>query len=159
VLLQTATVVFGDAANAPYQGQPLGNLHTGSNSSQLEQHVDKTFLGLDHPQTSSWETHRPVSGTRSHAGARAHGHSKQGDVGDCSFVAALGAVVRHIPDDIRQMFSDNGDGTFAVRFCVNGAAKYVTVDRALPTTAGGREVYATFGGRYDDARNELWVAL
>src|SRR5205823_1514926 len=38
-------------------------------------------------------------------------------------------------------------------------ADYVTVDRALPTRAGGAAAYAGFGGRYDSAGDELWVAL
>src|SRR5947199_872305 len=63
------------------------------------------------------------------------------------------------PQTIRQMFTDNGDGTFTVKLYNNGRADYVTVDRYLPTTAAGTAVYASFGGRYDSSANELWVAL
>ena len=42
-------VVNGNAANAHFQGQALGNLAAGSSASQLNKLVDKWFLGADHP--------------------------------------------------------------------------------------------------------------
>src|SRR5262249_60731869 len=55
--------------------------------------------------------------------------------------------------------TDNGEGTFTVRFFRSGVAEYVTGDRFLPTDSSGRPVYSSFGRRYDDPGNELWVAL
>ena len=57
------------------------------------------------------------------------------------------------------MFSDNGDGTYTIRFYNNGTPAYVTVDRYLPTDSSGRPVYAWFGSNYANTTNELWVAL
>ena len=42
-------VVNGDAANATYQGAPLGNLAAGSSATQLSNLINKWFYGTDHP--------------------------------------------------------------------------------------------------------------
>lgn len=157
VLKLATSVIDGDAANARYQGAALGSLHAGSSSADLDKLVSKWFLGTDHPQASS-ATYRLVSGDLFQNGP-SYRDVDQGNVGDCYFVAALAEVAQQSPELIRSMFVNNGDGTFTVRFFVDGAVKYVTVDRYLPTNSSGREVYAAFGGRYDSARNELWVAL
>jgi hypothetical protein len=67
---------------------------------------------------------------------------RQGADGDCYFMASLGAVALRHPEVIRGMFTDNGDGTFAVRFYHNGQAEYVTVDRYAPVYTNGYLVYA-----------------
>ncbi len=151
-------VVDGNPANARYGGAALGNLHAGSAAGQLQRLVGKWFLGTDRPQAAAGTTYRVVGGALFVNGA-AYADVRQGQVGDCYFVAALAEVARFSPQVIQQMFTDNGDGTFTVRFFHNGTADYVTVDRALPTTAAGTAEYASFGGRYDAAGNELWVAL
>ncbi|HEY1381222.1 MAG TPA: C2 family cysteine protease [Gemmataceae bacterium] len=151
-------VVDGDPANARYQGAALGNLRAGSAAGQLQKLVGKWFLGTDHPQAAAGMTYRVVGGALFVNGA-AYADVRQGQVGDCYFVAALAEIAKDSPQAIRQMFTDNGDGTFTVRFYHNGKTDYVTVDRALPTTSAGTAEYASFGGRYDNGGNELWVAL
>src|SRR5581483_8539566 len=84
---------------------------------------------------------------------------RQGNLGDCYFVAALADMAQDRPQAIRNLFIDNGDNTFTVRFFRDGVAQYVTVDRYLPTDSAGRVVYAGVGGLYNNAANELWVAL
>src|SRR5204863_759653 len=84
---------------------------------------------------------------------------RQGAAADCYFVSALAETALRTPSTIQSMFIDNGDKTFTVRFYHDGVADYVTVDRALPTNSSGKAQYAGFGGRYDNSRNELWVAL
>jgi hypothetical protein len=80
-------------------------------------------------------------------------------------LATLGEIARQSPAAIQNMFVDNGDGTFVVRFYNNGAADYVTVDRNLPVVADtsssnyGTAKYASFGGAFMFGSNELWVAL
>src|SRR5205807_616592 len=44
-------VLFGDAANAYYQGKALRNLRAGNSPKHLEALVRKWFLGADHPAT------------------------------------------------------------------------------------------------------------
>ena len=83
----------------------------------------------------------------------------QGNVGDCYLMAGLGAVALQDPARIRNMFTDNGDGTFTVRFFRDGRAEYVTVDRYLPVDANGRLVFANDGQLASSPTNELWGAL
>jgi hypothetical protein len=151
-------IVDGNTANAYFQGTVMGNLAAGSGSGQLQKLVAKWFLGADHPAAAAGATYRIVSGSL-FVGGPAYSDVVQGAVGDCYFVAALADVARYSPQVIQQMFTDNGDGTFTVRFYNNGVANYVTVDRALPTTSAGRATYASFGGVYTSTSNELWVAL
>ncbi|HEX4589289.1 MAG TPA: C2 family cysteine protease, partial [Gemmataceae bacterium] len=136
----------------------LGNLHASSSAGQLKELVAKWFLGSDHPQSSAGTNYRLVSGSLFVNGP-SYGDIIQGQVGDCYFVAALAGVVKFSPSIIQQMATDNGDGTFTIRFYHAGVADYVTVDRALPTTSDGRAEYAGFGGSYTSSGNELWVAL
>jgi hypothetical protein len=58
------------------------------------------------------------------------------------------------------MFTDNGDGTYSVRFFKDGEAQFVTVNSYLPVTYSGFAVYAGWGGSANTvSTNELWVAL
>jgi hypothetical protein len=74
---------------------------------------------------------------------------KQGQVGDCWLMVSLAEVAYRNPSVIQNMFVDNGDGTYTVRFFDNGTPDYVTVDKFLP---GGGNLYAQPQGC-------LWVAL
>ncbi|MFO0809788.1 MAG: C2 family cysteine protease [Gemmataceae bacterium] len=150
-------VAEGDRANATFQGTSLGNLQAGSSGTVLQKLVAKWFLGQDHPTASG--TYRAVSGSLFVNGP-SYRDVDQGASGDCYLVAALGEMAQLNPDSIRQAFTDNGDGTFTIRFFRDGSARYVTVDRYLPVNSLSRVVYAGVGGaRYDSSANELWVAL
>jgi Calpain family cysteine protease len=153
----------------------------GSSAEHLEKLIGKWFLGRDRPGipdvitsvTVSWDSglplpvyhHNPIAYQWSEGSLFQDGISyldvDQGKLGDCYFLASLGAVALHTPNRIANMFTDNGNGTFAVRFFVNGQENYVTVDRFLPTYSTGTFVYAnnSSGLGHWDARNELWVAL
>jgi hypothetical protein len=145
-------VVDGNAANAHFQGAALGNLHAGSSATQLQYLVAKWFYGSDHPLAAAGTTYRMVSGSLFVNGP-SYGDVIQGQVGDCYFVAALAGVAKFSPQVIQQMATDNGDGTFTIRFYNAGVADYVTVDKALATTSSGAVEYAGTKG------NELWAAL
>ena len=151
-------VVDGNTANAHYLGAALGNLHSGSTAIQLTDLVGKWFYGSDHPLAVAGTTYRLVSGSLFVNGA-SYTDVEQGQVGDCYFVAALAGVAKFSPQVIQQMVTDNGDGTFTIRFYNAGVADYVTVDRQLATTASGAMEYAGVGGNYSNSGNELWVAL
>jgi hypothetical protein len=72
----------------------------------------------------------------------------------------LASIAQEKPDYIQNMFTDNGDNTFTVRFYNSGVADYVTVDRYLATNSSGYAVYAGWGGGLSTSTsNELWVAL
>ncbi|MBD2325782.1 C2 family cysteine protease [Alkalinema sp. FACHB-956] len=160
----------------------LGGFGAGSSAAHLEQLIEKWFLGTDRPGiprtidsvTLSTENgvllpvyhQAPIAYQKAEGSLFQNGISyfdiDQGAVGDCYFLASLGAVALHAPNRIADMFTDNADGTFTVRFFVDGQENYVTVDRYLPTyEANGKFVYANdaSGLGYWDDRNELWVAL
>ena len=155
-------VVNGSTANATYAGASLGNLAVGSSGDQLEKLIGKWFLGNDRPTgVSSWGptyAYRAAAGNLFVGGA-SYEDVNQGGIGDCYFLAALGEVALKSPTTIQSMFTDNGDGTFAVRFYNKGTADYVTVDRMLPTDSYGRFVFAGMGKLASNTSNELWVAL
>lgn len=79
----------------------------------------------------------------------------QGQLGDCYFMAALAAIAKTRPEEIRKRVKDNGDGTYTVTFAEGGA---VVVDAQFPVDASGQLVYAGAGDK-SDAGIELWVAL
>lgn len=150
-------VVNGNRANAYFQGTTLGNLYAGSSATQLNHLVDKWFLGADHPGDAGLNY---VSANGSlFVGGPSHYDMYQGALGDCYFIASLGSVADTSAAAIENMFLDNGDNTWTVRFYVNGTADYVTVDRMLPVSASGRFVFANYGYYASSASNELWIAL
>jgi hypothetical protein len=137
-------IVLGNVANAHYQGAALGNLAVGSGAAQLEELVDKWFLGTDHPTAGS--AYQLATGPLFGPTGPQYTDIAQGGLGDCGLVSTFAEVAFRRPDIITSMFIVNGDSTYTVRFYQGTAARYVTVDSQLP---GG---YASFA-------NELWVAL
>jgi Calpain family cysteine protease len=177
VRVLASKIVNGDAANINPSGSNIGNLHEGSSATQMERLIGKWFLGNDRPVALSYYQnqvfeYKPVSGELFKYGV-SHLDIKQGNVGDCYFLSSLAAVAFRSPNTIQNMFTDNGDGTFTVRFYNQGAEDFVTVDRYLPVNSNGldshgnnrpdlkdRAVFADWGGDlYNSYRNELWVAL
>ena len=147
-------VINGDRANA-------ANLAAGSSAAALNTLVSKWFYGSDRPiatNGSTTYTYAYVSGNLFVNGA-AYNDIRQGYLGDCYLLTGLGEAALRSPSVIQNMFTDNGDGTFTVRFFNNGVADYVTVDRYLPVDKSGRLVFAGVGSLATSASNELWVAL
>ena len=82
---------------------------------------------------------------------------KQGDVGDCYFLAALAGTANVKQDTLQSMLVDLGDGTFGVRFATSsGAFKFYRVDNDLAVTSSTSvtPAYAKLG-----SENSLWVAV
>ncbi len=139
----------------------IGNLSSGSSDTQMENLIGKWFFGSDRPDAKAGTTYRYTNGSLFQNGISLN-DVDQGGVGDCYFIASLGAAAKDKSYVINNMFTDNGDGTFTVRlFKPDGSKDYVTVDRYLPTWSGsGNAVYAGWGGGSNtEANNELWVAL
>ncbi len=173
-------VINGNAANAAFQGLSLGNLAIGSSAAQLNKLIDKWFLGADHPTLcNSSLVYKSVAGSL-FPHTPSHTDEYQGQLGDCYFISALGTLADSKPAAVQNMFIDNGDGTFTVRFYTGtygtiynysdgsisagftnniGTADYVTVDRMLPTTTSGILVYADYGANYTNTANSLWIPL
>jgi hypothetical protein len=156
VRVLSSDVVNSNPANAHYQGGTLGNLSVGGTATQLEKLIDKWFLGTDHPATSY--TYQTAAGALFQNGV-SYTDVVQGNLGDCYFMASLASVAARNADAIRNMFIDNGDGTWTVRFFNGTTADYVTVDRSLPINSSGQWVYASTGHAASSTGNELWVAL
>ncbi len=173
-------VINGNAANATFQGQALGNLAAGSSAAQLNKLVDKWFLGADHPALCNTSlVYKSVAGSL-FPHTPSHTDEYQGQLGDCYFISALGTLADSNPAAVQNMFIDNGDGTFTVRFYTGtygtiynysdgsisagftnniGTADYVTVDRMLPTATSGMLAYADYGANYTNTANSLWIPL
>lgn len=156
-------ITKGDRANQVYKGASLGNLAAGSSGVHLNSLVDKWMLGGDLPALPTLNNVRVdgyayVSGSLFVDGIR-YDDVRQGNVGDCYFLAALGEVAFHRRSIIQDMFIDNGDGTFGVRFFLNGVSQFVTVNRYLPMFKTVAIAAGWGGGRFDSSHNELWVAL
>jgi hypothetical protein len=181
VRVLASDVVNGNAANATFQGASLGNLAAGSSATQLNQLISKWFYGADHPTlTSSTYVYTTAAGSL-FPKTPSHNDEFQGELGDCYFISALGMIADQNPQAIENMFVDNGDGTFTVRFYTgaygcytntdgsvsdgfqnnSGTADYVTVDRSLVTYAGSNGVmaYADYGLSASSSTNSLWIPL
>jgi hypothetical protein len=153
-------LVNGNPENATWTGGnrysvSLGNLHVGSSATQLWELNGKWFLGSDLPSSyvsaegstySVWYSNStaPVFG--------AYGPSmndvNQGALGDCYLLSSLAEVANHNPSIISSMITSNGNGTYGVRFFVNGQAQYVTVNSALAD-----------GGTVFNHGSDMWVSL
>jgi hypothetical protein len=157
-------VVHGDPANAHYQGGSLGNLYSGSTATHLNKLTWKWFFGADRPVLPAGEgyTYQYASGTL-FQGLPSFADVDQGSLGDCWFLASLEEVALRSPGLIQNMFIDNGDGTFTVRFFRGGSSnpEYVTVDRYLPVDDDQNHTFAFANGSdpYNDPTNILWPAL
>ncbi|MFZ4640777.1 MAG: pre-peptidase C-terminal domain-containing protein [Nodosilinea sp.] len=150
-------IANSDPANAR---SGIGNLSAGSTNTQMESLIGKWFLGTDRPLlTSSSYSYQYANGSLFQNGAGVN-DIVQGALGDCYYLATLSSIAQEKPSYIQDMFSDNGDNSFTVRFFNNGVADYLTVDRYLPTTSSGYRAYAGWGGgSISSSSNELWVAL
>jgi hypothetical protein len=150
-------VVGHSPANLHYQGHMLGNLKNGASSAKLEKLVDKWFCGEDLPAIDKFSHYETISGDLFVNGL-SYTDVVQGQSGDCYLMSSLAELAIKDPTAIENMFIDNGDGTFAVRFYEHGVPRFVTVNDELPVSnfSGGPE-YASFGMGSDT--KELWVAL
>lgn len=172
VKVLASDVVFGNRANTV-------TLKAGSSAAQLNSLIDKWFYGTDRPTlTSSSLSYRVSSGTLFN-GNPSYMDEHQGALGDCYFVSTLGIIASKTPDAIRNMFIDNLDGTYTVRFFTGvygafmnsdnsisdgfksgvGTADYVTVDKQFASTSSGKFAYSNAGASISSTTTSLWLAL
>jgi hypothetical protein len=160
VSVLASNVVNANPANSLFRGQTAGNLAAGASSTLLNNLVEKWFLGVDLPTLTSSSFSYQVASGNLFNGTPSRANMKQGQLGDCYFIAALGSIADSNPTAVSNMFVDNGDNTFTVRFFASGGvADYVTVNRQLPTFSNGVLAYSGMGSRVNDASNTLWIAL
>jgi hypothetical protein len=168
----TDDVIFGNSANATWNGgaataTTLGSLTAASTQTQADELIGEWFLGTNLPsldlasvgesnlsptyQTSTLPLYGP-------SGAPTYQDVNQGYLGDCYFVSSLGEVALKYPSAIENMISSNGNGTYSVRFFVNGQPDYVTVNSELPMMTG----YEWANGsqlEFANGKTDDWVAL
>jgi len=135
------SLIDGDPANADWTGGEatpvaLGNLSATSTRAHVDGLIDKWFLGTDQPSIDSTgkieATYELQKGPLFSAHEPSYHDVNQGALGDCWFLASIGEVALQDPSAIRSMITNNHNGTFGVRFFVDGAANYVTVNKELP---------------------------
>lgn len=158
VKVLASDVVNGNYANAHYKGSYLGNLAVGSSNVKLGKLVDKWFYGKDLPYTGGYG-YAKATGTLYSSSGPSHYSEKQGYLGDCYLISALGSIADRSQTAIKRMFIGNGDGTWTVRFFYNGKADYVTVNRLLPIDGYGGFIFQGYGAKYYNANNALWLGL
>ena len=157
----TQAFVNGNAANATWTGGAassvaLGNLATGSTELQFAELIGKWFLGTDLPSSkvvlgstqfsvSYSNVTKPLFAT----GGASLNDINQGYLGDCYLLAGLAEVAYKEQSVISSMFTANDNGTYGVRFYVNGTARYVTVNTAL----------ANGGTIFNKGGNAIWASL
>jgi hypothetical protein len=93
---------------------------------------------------------------------------RQGQLGDCYFLAILAAIARAKPDFIKNMVKDNGNGTYTVTFHtyqgISGlfgsrSGQSVVVNNTFWTDGSGNPAYAKKGDTTSTGSPELWVMI
>lgn len=163
VRVLASNVVTANAANLKFQGSTAGNLASGSSAILLNNLVNKWFLGTDVPLIStSGVTYQATNGNLFN-GTPSRLDAKQGQLGDCYFIASLAGIADRNPNAIRDMFTDNSDGTYTIRFYAAGSgatvADYVTVNRMLPAYSNRTLAYSGYGKSLTSTSTTLWIAL
>jgi hypothetical protein len=168
----TDDVIFGNSANATWNGGAatatlLGNLTAASTQTQADELIGEWFLGTNLPSLNlaqlGQENLRPTYQSSTMplygpSGAPTIQDVNQGYLGDCYFLSSLGEVALQDPSAIENMISANGNGTYSVRFFVNGQPDYVTVNSQLPVMTG----YQWANGsrlEFANGKTDDWVAL
>jgi hypothetical protein len=160
-------LILGDAANAHWNGGSntavaLGNLAVGTNTTQLSELIGKWFLGTDLPGMGSLQgiadphyvmNTAPLYGS---TGAPSASDINQGYLGDCYFLASLAEVATLEPSTIQSMIQSDGNGSYGVRFFINGQADWVTVNCALPESSG---IVYTNNMLFNQTTTDLWANL
>jgi hypothetical protein len=139
----TGSLVNGSSYNATWTGGKassvsLGNLAAGSSATQLSELIGKWFLGTDLPSSSASIAGSNVSVSYTTTSGSLYDITgpnindiNQGRLSDCYFLSSLAEVADQNASLISSMITVNGNGTYGVRFYVNGAAQYVTVNSSL----------------------------
>ncbi len=108
--------------------------------------------GLDENHATDQTTYKDFGGPAFGPDAPTPKAVNQGSLGDCWFMAAMGATARQKPGALRRLIQDNGNGTYDVTLYLrNNAGELVpsvkTVDMRMPTSNQSSPLYAKDGGQ------------
>jgi len=173
-------MIDGSPGNEFYTGgkasaTPLGSLSANAPIANFEKLVDKWLLGGDLPtptaggDTATGKASETVavyaksSGTMFVDGATP-ADVKQGQLGDCFFVAALVTIADVKASAITAMVVDNGivngTHTWGIRFFdSDGKANWVTVNDMLPVGETGSTSLVFGSNPTNDLNGEIWVPI
>ena len=168
-----SSVVNGNKANQWWTNGSrtrisLGNLNTGSSETHMNRLVGKWFEGKDLPTNFvGGDSARGYGGVTFDYGTLTGdlfengidlNDLKQGRAGTCYLLAAVNCVLNDSESLINSMFSDNGDGTYGVRFYGSDSSEiWVTVNNQIPITSSKQILLA--GNSEKSLKNEKWVSL
>lgn len=167
-----SNVVESNPANAWWSGgggrTALGDLQAGSSSLTLERLLGKWFDGTDLPVNEiGGDSAAGISGSRFSYGTTTGSlfvddvnldDVTQGAAGTCYLLAAAQVAADSMPALIHELFCDNGDGTYGVRFYgIDRSSFWVTVNSSLPLNGRGQLLLA--GNASKSRSGELWVSL
>ena len=93
------------------------------------------------------------------SGAPTYQDVNQGYLGDCYFLSSLGEIALKDPSAIESMITSNGNGTYGVRFMVDGQPDYVTVNSELPVMGAGYQWANGSTLEFANGNSDDWVAL
>jgi hypothetical protein len=166
-------VVNYNLSNKQYDGKAFlanGVVSSANSVAVMQKLVGKWFLGTDLPLTAAGTHYAAAAGNLLGANGPAVTDIAQGEIGDCYFMSSLGETSLKDPQAIKDMFINDGNGVYTVRFFEMNqktgewTADYVTVNSQLPVDAYGRFYYANmyqYGHTATAAssNNVLWAAL
>ncbi len=169
----TDDVILGNSANATWNGgasraTSLGDLSATSTQTQADELIGEWFLGTNLPSLSlaavGQENLNPTYQSSTlplygPSGAPTLQDVNQGYLGDCYFLSSLGEVALKDPSAIENMIASNANGTYSVRFYVDGKPDYVTVNSQLPVMGGGYEWANASRLEFANGTTDDWVAL
>jgi len=172
-------VTVGSGADTVYGGSGLDSFWADSTDTLVNASAEETAAGTVHVITAFYQpstdpskyislevagqrlieptagyTYADFSSDPVFADGPQYNDIRQGNLGDCYFLASLASLAYTDPGIIRQMIAPLGDGTYAIRFYdYNQQPVYLRVDGWLPLW-GNSPAYANL-----TPDNELWVAL
>ncbi len=153
----------------------LGDMEAGFTEEQGDYLIGKWFLGTDTPMpvvggdTANGSASSGVFGYTLATGDfwQANSHIEgdlideddvnQGQAGTCYLLAAMGAIAHDETETyLEDAVTDNGNGTYGIRWFVDGETYYTTVDKQVITN-NGRMVLTGDPNKALDG--ELWASL
>ena len=163
-----ANAYWWDGAKTQLGVEALGNMSGSTTEENAERLVAKWFLGQDVPMPiigGDTATGLVSEATYDYAFATgqlfvngaAASDVNQGDAGTCYLVASLGSIANAKPSTIQNSFIDNGNGTYGVKFYLNGSVTYTTINKEVATNQYNRIALSANANHALDG--EVWVSL
>jgi|GEM_PF-6203019 len=127
--------------------ESVPGISVGTTATQLDNLLNQWFLGTVHPNVNIGDgntyVYKAAQGSLFGSNGPQASDPTQGRLGDCYFISTISSIAQQKPQYITNMFINNGDNTYTVRFYdSSGNPEYVTVDNTLPTDASGNIMFA-----------------